>query len=113
MDMLALLKVWLPLTIGSKVWIRSHTFPWKGEIIEQHEVFYLIHTAHFKPNPIPGIADFTDLKEFRWWKIDELENAKENFAPRDLYNLTHDLIKHGPPGKPHMVGTKSEQIKHG
>ncbi len=63
------------LKIGPKVWIRSHTFPWKGEMIEQHEVFYLIHANRFEPRPLPGISDILDLKEFRWWNINELKNA--------------------------------------
>jgi len=94
------------LVIGVKIWMRFHSFPWKGDTIEQHEVFYLVHANCFNPKPSlhPDMPEFNDLKEFRWWAIDELKNTPEYLAPSRLSIYMQELLDNGPPSAPIDVG---------
>ena len=94
------------LTIGAKIWVRSHVFPWKGDTVEQHEVFYLVRTNHFAPKPSlnPDLPEFSDLKEFRWWGLEKLLNTQESLAPGKLSAYLQELIVIGIPSSPVDVG---------
>ncbi len=82
-----------------KIWTRFHSFPYEGKIVEQEEVFYLIHTDFFEPKPTLNSDDpeLLLLKEFRWWSLNEIKNTSDNFAPSNLYSHLCHLIKHGKP----------------
>ena len=94
------------LKIGAKLWMRFHVFPWKGDTVEQHEVFYLVRTNRFeaKPSLHPDIPEFSDLKEFRWWAIDDLQITRESLAPSKLASYLQELLDDGPPSAPIDVG---------
>lgn len=95
----------IDLEIGAKVWRRCHTFPWKGQVIEQYETFYFVHVANrFDQLPNPDAPDIIDLKEFRWWTMEELERSDDHFAPSRLGFHLSNLIDHGLPGNPIDVG---------
>jgi 8-oxo-dGTP pyrophosphatase MutT (NUDIX family) len=91
---------------AKKIWKRFHAFPWNGKWIEQHEVFYLIETAKFNPSQQLNLTE-TEMLEFKgmqWWKLDEIANSKEFFAPRELATLVEALLKDGAPPEPIEVG---------
>jgi hypothetical protein len=45
-----------------------------------------------------------DFKELRWWSLDELKIARDEFAPRRFPSQLEDLILNGPPKAPIDVG---------
>lgn len=94
------------LLIGERIWMRFHAFPWKGDTVEQHEVFYLVRAYRFEPKPslLPSTPEFSDLKEFRWWSLGELMETRESLAPSKLPFYLQDLIVNGPPSTPVDVG---------
>ena len=87
------------LAIGQKVWMRFHSFPWKGDIVEQHEVFYLVHANRFDPKPSmhPDTPELSELKAFRWWTLQELQVTHDDLAPEKLYFYLKELLEKGPP----------------
>ncbi len=89
-------------TPGPAVWTRFNRFSWRGEIVEQHEVFFLIRINEFAPSPKMAATalEMFDLREFRWWRLEDIENSNEKFAPRHLHLLTSDLILNGHQSKP-------------
>lgn len=84
-----------------KVWKRSDRFPWRDQMIEQNEVFYLIKLPHFEVATQTNLTEteMMDFKEIRWWKIEDIKNSDEVFVPRDLYRLVTDLVQNGPPSE--------------
>ena len=74
--------------------------PWRKKWIVQDEVYFLIHLPRFivKPN-MPSEHEMLDLAEFRWWRVADLTAAPDQFAPRALPRLVHELIHSGPPAE--------------
>lgn len=92
--------------LGPKIWRRFHSFPWKGRLIEQSEVYYLVYCERFEVQPAlnPDHTELLDLKEFRWWTLADVASSREQFAPRNLPSLLSDLVKNGPPTQVVDVG---------
>src|SRR3989344_6636150 len=86
-------------SLGPRVWKRFHSFEWKGDTFAQHEVFFVLEVSRFEPKPQidPTISEVLDFREFRWWKIDDLLESREEFAPRKLPALLDALIADGAP----------------
>lgn len=92
--------------LGQKIWTRFHAFPWQGKRVEQQEVYYYIPIRLFTPKPQlnPHVFEMLDLKEFRWWSLEDIKRSKEVFAPRKLYQLLNDIDINGFPNEPINVG---------
>lgn len=90
---------------GPNVWLRSHKFPWAGKLYDQDEQYYLIQTEKFDPIPsvTPTGFDVDAFKGFRWWKLEELKQSSEEFAPRSMASLLDDLIFKNVPTVPKRV----------
>ncbi|MEM6552912.1 MAG: NUDIX domain-containing protein [Planctomycetota bacterium] len=97
------------LSLGPHAWTRTHTFPWLGQTLTQHEHFFLCHTTH--PQPQPTTDHHTDeerryLHGHLWWSIPEITQARATgtrFAPRQLDTLLTDLLQNNTP-LPRTIG---------
>mgnify|MGYP003648741705 CR=1 FL=1 len=52
----------------------------------------------------PDLPEFNDLKEFRWWTLDELLSSPEHFAPSKISYYLQQLLAKGTPIAPIDVG---------
>ena len=93
--------------LGPLVWTRTHHVPlgggrWDG----QTERYYLVRTERFEPAPRLTWAELRSegMTAIRWWTLDDMEAAREPFAPRRLPQLVCELIRHGPPAEPVDAG---------
>src|SRR5205823_3897811 len=59
---------------------RHHTFNWNEKRLSQHETFYVVHVEKFEP-VITDPVEKEALQEFRWWRLDELAEAKHPVTP--------------------------------
>jgi 8-oxo-dGTP pyrophosphatase MutT (NUDIX family) len=86
-------------TIAGRVWKRFHRFPWKGRLVAQREIFFLIESERFIPTPKVDTehTEMLDFKEFRWWGLEELRTSNEVFAPRRLYEYLCLVLRGGVP----------------
>ncbi len=82
--------------IGPVVWLRQHTFNWKGERFRQHETYHIVRAEHFEPR-ISDQVENAVLDEFRWWNISDLPHAIERLTPLSLWNIVDSYLSSGPP----------------
>jgi ADP-ribose pyrophosphatase YjhB (NUDIX family) len=93
--------------LGPEVWRRRHVFPWRDQVLDQRERFFLMHVhARFEPRPHIGDESLwaEGIREQRWWTIEEIEESSLEFAPRRLAELLRTLRADGPPGEPFDAG---------
>jgi 8-oxo-dGTP pyrophosphatase MutT (NUDIX family) len=96
----------LPAATMRRIWTRSHTFEFRGRLIEQQEQYFLLRI-----DATPEITydhweedERNDLLEHRWWSAKEIEASTEVFAPRRLGALLRELLRDGAPAQPFDVG---------
>lgn len=93
--------------LGPEMWRRRHVFPWREQVLDQRERFFLVRVAE-RFDPSPQIGDERLLAEGvceqRWWTVDEIEASSIEFAPRRLAELLRTLIADGPPAEPFDAG---------
>jgi 8-oxo-dGTP pyrophosphatase MutT (NUDIX family) len=91
---------------GPPVWTRTHLWPegvdWDG----QSEVYFLVRTPAFEPEPTLDREQLARefVAEVRWWTQGELAASDALFAPRRLPELVASLLRDGPPAQPLDVG---------
>lgn len=79
--------------IGPEVWTRRHTFDFEGESITQHERFFLVSSERFEPPAeMPDEIERRIVDRFRWWRLDEIADSTEDFAPRRLGRFLEPLL---------------------
>ena len=91
--------------LGPEVWWRRHVFEWRGERWDQRERWFLARVDHFEP--VSGgrsTAEQADIKEARWWTLDELDGTADDLVPDDLAEQLRRLLDDGPPPTPTEVG---------
>jgi len=84
--------------IGPLVWRRQHTFNWDGRRILQREQYHVVHVPGFDPrmsDPVEAKA----LDRFRWWRTDELAQARERLTPISLGQIVMRYLDQGPPAE--------------
>lgn len=86
--------------VGPAVWRRVHTFPWKGNLVEQDETFYWIPVARFMPDTseLQG-TEMLDFLKIHWWKIDDIQTSRDVFAPLRLREGLRNLLEKGAPAE--------------
>jgi len=94
--------------LGPHLWSRTHTFPWLGRLLRQHERFYLCRLD--EPIEVRRHLNTPDELNFltghRWWSVQALLEAEhERFAPRHLGRLLQNLLEQGVPRQPREIGT--------
>jgi 8-oxo-dGTP pyrophosphatase MutT (NUDIX family) len=96
-----------PESLLGPVWRREHRFEWDGELIHQHEDFFVARhdgVTEAVLNDVDPIEAATN-RSVRWWRLEELAVAKdERFVPATLAHHLRLLLLHGPPERPHDVG---------
>ncbi len=93
--------------LGPHLWSRTHTFPWLGRVLRQHERFYLCQLD--APIEVTRHLNTPDEMHFltghRWWSAEEILNATEQrFAPRHLGRLVEEILQSGAPREPQVIG---------
>lgn len=92
--------------LGHPVWTRTHVFElgirWDG----QTEVYFLVRTPPFEPQPRHTWEQLRSegVTAIRWWTLSELEATDAIFAPRRLPSLIAGLLRDGAPREPVDVG---------
>ena len=93
------------LQLGPEVWHRRHVFTWRGVELDQRERWFVAHVARFEPDA--GAMTETeklDIKECRWWTLEELDATHDLLTPRDLPRRLRSLLADGPPEHPIELG---------
>jgi 8-oxo-dGTP pyrophosphatase MutT (NUDIX family) len=93
--------------IGPHVWSRTVRFAAGGAVFEQREGFFLVQARRFEPRfvGIPGDKERDLLREFRWWRAEEIVAARDLFAPRRVGELLKELLRSGVPAVPVELGS--------
>jgi 8-oxo-dGTP pyrophosphatase MutT (NUDIX family) len=93
------------VTLGPEIWLREHVFPWGDRMWRQQERFFLLRVdAWTLPSDLEVTHRLDGIDGYRWWTVEELEEATETIAPRRLGSLLRSLLDHGPPKEPVDVG---------
>ena len=96
------------LELGPCVWTRTHTFPWLGRTLRQHEHYFVCRTREREPVTHGHTPDeLMYLHGHRWWGVPEIADATahgEKFAPRNLGVLLRALLDDPGPASPIDVG---------
>lgn len=91
--------------LGPEVWTRRHVFTWRGVKWDQRERWYMARVAHFEPDRSAMThEEKTDLADFRWWSLMDMEATDDRLTPRDLPARLRLLLVEGPPPTPIEVG---------
>ncbi len=83
-------------TIGPLVWRRHHTFNWGSRRISQREEYRIVHVDRFEPL-MTDLAESEIVDCFRWWRIVDLDHAKERLTPLSLPDIMQRYLTNGPP----------------
>ena len=90
--------------LGPCIWTRRHLGDFRGRPFDQSERIYLGRTAAFQPRPTPAALREHGPDDIRWWTLDKLAVATEEFAPRRLPGLVGEIVERGAPAAPIDVG---------
>ena len=71
----------LLLPIGRWVWRRRHIYNWEGRRCDQYERFFVART---KEGSITPTQPDSYIFRHQWWSLSEIEQSREEFAPRRL-----------------------------
>jgi 8-oxo-dGTP pyrophosphatase MutT (NUDIX family) len=80
----------LELEIGPWVWTRRHQYEWNGRWCDQYERFFVVLTISRELTPQ---AEDDYVVEKRWWTLEEIERAADDFAPRRLAELLGPILR--------------------
>lgn len=91
-------------SIEGCAWTREVTIPWKGQLIEQTEYYYVVRSEKFDPRISETEEDARFFTSLRWWTLDELALTTDVLAPAALPSLLGRLFKEGIPTGPWDLG---------
>ncbi|MEY9839337.1 NUDIX hydrolase [Streptacidiphilus sp. EB103A] len=91
------------VTLVAQVAERRQVHPVGGRQVRQVEKYFL---ARVEVSDLdPARANQTDnIRSSRWWTLEELRDTGETIYPLGLADLIADLLKHGTPEKPTVLG---------
>jgi len=96
-----------PKSLLGPVWRRVHRFEWDGNMIHQHDEFFVARhdgVTEAVLNNVDPVEAATN-RSLRWWRVEELAAATaERFVPASLAHDLRLLLLHGPPEIPRDVG---------
>lgn len=92
------------IELGLCIWTRRHIGVFRGRPFDQSERIYLGRVAAFEPRPSPEALREHGPDDIRWWTLDDLAKATDEFAPRRLPTLARHVVHIGPPERPIDVG---------
>ena len=88
----------LPLQLDPWVWTRRHSYVWRGRERDQYERFFGARGADVGLF-MPGNMDRYVIGH-RWWAIDEMRAADDDFSPRSLAHLLPAILQDEYPPSP-------------
>jgi 8-oxo-dGTP pyrophosphatase MutT (NUDIX family) len=88
--------------LGPVVWTRRVRVPWAEPPFVQCETFFWTPVARFVPSPdaVPSELERSEIGDYRWWRLEEIEASTELFAPRKMAALLRALFEQGLPAMP-------------
>ncbi|MGI5353600.1 NUDIX hydrolase [Streptomyces sp. CA-250714] len=91
------------VTLSAQVAERQQDHSVGGHQVRQVEKYFL---AHIEASDLdPARATQTDnIRASRWWTLQELQDTRETVYPVGLADLIADLLKHGTPEQPTVLG---------
>jgi ADP-ribose pyrophosphatase YjhB (NUDIX family) len=89
--------------LGPLLWRREHEFDLGVNFRGQRERCYLVRVDPFEAVPRLDLA-VEGVDAVRWWTPDEIAGSAEVFAPRRLAPILADILAHGPPATPLVLG---------
>lgn len=90
--------------LSACIWTRRHIGVFRGRPFDQSERIYLGRVAAFEPRPTPMALREHGPDDLRWWTLDRLTEASDEFSPRRLPTLARDIVQAGAPERPIDVG---------
>lgn len=85
--------------IGPLVWLRQHTFDWRGQRLCQHEQYRIVEANRFEP-VMSDAVEAEVLDRFRWWPVVELAETSEELVPLSLPAIVERYLSEGAPAGP-------------
>ena len=88
-------------------WLRAHLLPWKGDLYELRERYYV---CRVESHEVGAHVNEDELERewvlgHRWWSLGEITASSEVFVPRDLARLLAPILQGEYPDEPLEVGT--------
>ena len=90
--------------IGPCIWLRDHTFPFRGGWLRQVERIYVARTPAFDAVCADPETEGGCFGGLRWWTVPELDTTTDAISPTRLAELARGLLRDGPPPEPVDVG---------
>ena len=96
------------LLIGPEIWRRVHGFKIEGEMLVQHERYYLIQVGQFTASNenMPDEPERGWFQRFAWWSVEAIASSPAVFAPKGLDTLLTALLRNGPPATPTDISSQ-------
>ena len=79
------------LPIGPWVWTRRHIYSFEGRPFDQYERFFVVRGA-VETRIVPTERDSYVVGD-RWWSLDAIESASDDFSPRQLATLLSPVLR--------------------
>jgi len=75
--------------LGEPIWATTGRWQWADENFHTYEdIFFQLKVEGFELNDSHWTSDeHRDVLEYRWWKLDDLENSAESVAPHGLVDF--------------------------
>jgi 8-oxo-dGTP pyrophosphatase MutT (NUDIX family) len=91
--------------LGPEVWRRTAKFRWNGQVYRASESFFLARVARAVITTAQmEMHEAAQFVEDRWWNPCETTGSRRAFAPRDIGQLTLDLVAGNIPAEPIRIG---------
>jgi ADP-ribose pyrophosphatase YjhB (NUDIX family) len=87
--------------LGPCVWTVRFRFRHQNGVVDQHERYFVVRLRSDDVDDANREAlERTEIIRHRWWTCGELQNAAEDFRPRDLAELLPSIIAGDYPAVP-------------
>lgn len=83
--------------IGPWVWTRRHAYSFNGQWCDQYERFFVARTSEARVQPL---RQDSYVRSYRWWTLQALAVAADDFAPRRLPELWPNVARGEYPARP-------------
>jgi 8-oxo-dGTP pyrophosphatase MutT (NUDIX family) len=83
--------------IGPWVWTRRHAYSFNGRWCDQYERFFVARTSEARVRPL---RQDSYVRSYRWWTLQDLAAAVDDFAPRRLPELWPGIARGEYPERP-------------
>ncbi len=92
------------VALGPWIWTRTFLLPWRGRVYLQRERYLLARAARADVDT-RGLdpLERRELRDHRWWTLEEMDAPGERFSPPNLPGLLRALLAEGPPDEPRTL----------